>query len=178
MGYTTRMQQRLSWDLGAPADPEIEARLATLPAVHRLTPEILTSGQPIEEHFSVLRDAGCEGVLSLLPPGQEPVWEEAVCDDLGLDYQVVPVVWLDPRPRDFERFRNQMNAWSGRRILVHCAANLRVSTFFAIWRLRENLCPPEITAADLRAVWTPNSVWENYLRIMTADLPDTEKQLA
>jgi len=174
LGYTTPMSQRLSWDLGAPADPEIESRLATLPAVHRLTAEILTSGQPKEDHFAVLRDSGCECVLSLLPPGQEPVWEEAVCDDLGLDYHVVPVVWLDPRPRDFERFRRQMIAWSGRRILVHCAANLRVSTFFAIWRRRDRLCDPSVTDADLNAVWTPNPVWESFLQSMTSEPAGSE----
>jgi protein tyrosine phosphatase (PTP) superfamily phosphohydrolase (DUF442 family) len=161
------MRPRLSWDSGTSPDPDIESCLASLPAVYRLTRETLTSGQPTEGHFTFLRDAGCECVLSLLPPGQEPVWEEGLCDDLGLDYHVVPVVWLDPRPRDFERFRNQMTEWSGRRMLVHCAANLRVSSFFYVWRTLDQLCDPDTASTDLHAVWTPNPVWANFIESMT-----------
>ncbi|MFM7322758.1 MAG: hypothetical protein ACKO5K_14730, partial [Armatimonadota bacterium] len=85
----------------APLDPAV---LALLPNARWVAPGILTCGQPRPEAFAALRAAGCDAVLNLLPPGQEWIDEEGTADDLGMDYAVVPVVWLDPRPRDFERF--------------------------------------------------------------------------
>lgn len=132
-------------------------------AVYRLDHAILTAGQPEPGHFNTLRDAGCEAVLSLLPPGQEPEWEEGLVDDLGMDYAVVPVVWLDPRPRDFERFQQVLQQWHGRRLLVHCSANLRVSSFFYIRNRIGGTVDPADAKSELEAIWTPNPIWQNFI---------------
>lgn len=143
--------------------------LAALYNWRRLSPLWGTSGQPEMEQFARVRDAGFETVLNLLPPGQEKNDEEAVVEDLGLEYVVVPVVWMDPRPRDWERFAQVLDARAGRPVFVHCAANMRVSAFFYLLRTRRGLCSEAQARADLEAIWTPNPIWSAFLERMRAD---------
>jgi len=145
--------------------------LALLPNPRWVATGILTSGQPRPEAFPALRDAGCEAVLNLLPPGQEWTEEEGVAVDLGMDYAVVPVVWLDPRPRDFERFQRVLGDWRGRNLLVHCAANHRVSAFFHILRVVAEGAEPTASAARVRDVWDPNPIWRDYCFRLGAPFP-------
>jgi protein tyrosine phosphatase (PTP) superfamily phosphohydrolase (DUF442 family) len=160
------MPYALAWPRSEAPDPELERALGNLRAVHRVSPEILTCGQPEIADFAALQKAGCDAVLNLLPPGQENSEEEPAVTDLGMDYEVIPVVWNRPLPRDLERFEAQMDAWQGRPILVHCAANLRVSSFVFLWRTRRGICTPEAAQADLDAVWTPNPIWAEFIREM------------
>ena len=142
-----------------------------LPNARWLREGLLTSGQPEESAFPVLAAAGCGAVLNLLPPGQERTDEEDRVLDLGMDYRVVPVVWLDPRPRDFARFQSVLADWRDRNVLVHCAANYRVSAFFHILRTKVEGVDASVSAAVLRDVWEPNPVWRDYLDRMGAPLP-------
>ena len=125
---------------------------------------LLTSGQPTPEQLATVAEAGYEMVLNLLPNESEAYLpeEEGIVRALGLDYYRIPVIWTAPTRANFEEFCTVMDASTHKRLYVHCAANMRVSAFLYLWRLRRNEDPVE-AEADLTDIWTPDGVWAEFL---------------
>lgn len=96
---------------------------------------IATAGQPSEEQFREARDAGYEIVINLAPDGLETSLpgEDVLLDTLGIEYYHIPVAWADPQLAQLEQFEALMGSVAGRRTLVHCQANYRVTAFFAMY---------------------------------------------
>lgn len=100
--------------------------------------KIGTSGLPTPAQFAAARDGGYEAVVNLLPDFQDNALkgEGDLVRALGLDYHYIPVVWTDPRPENFTTFCNVMNNLNGKKILIHCALNMRVTAFFSTYALK------------------------------------------
>ena len=63
---------------------------------------------------------------------------------------------------DFKAFLEAMDDSASQRVLVHCAANYRVSTFMALYgEIRLTWTPAE---ADVHACrfWDPNPIWQKF----------------
>lgn len=128
-------------------------------------PWLATSGQPKPEQFLAIRDAGFSRVVSLLPDDSEAYLPEemTIVQDLGMEYDRIPVVWRDPTRENFDAFCEILDArYQTERLFVHCAANLRVSAFTYLWRVRSGEDESE-AAADLRDIWVPDGVWAEFL---------------
>jgi protein tyrosine phosphatase (PTP) superfamily phosphohydrolase (DUF442 family) len=93
------------------------------------------AGQPTEEQ---LRDVAAEGYgavinLGLLDPKYCLADEAALSRSLGMAYRHIPVRFDAPTAEDFDSFVEAMDSWADKRVLVHCAANYRVSAFMALY---------------------------------------------
>src|SRR5579864_3774719 len=88
-----------------------------------------TSGQPDEGQFRAIREAGYEAVINLALPTSDNALanEGSIVTGLGMAYVHIPVDFKAPTSRDFHAFTCVMDAFAGRRVFVHCAANMRVS---------------------------------------------------
>ncbi len=131
----------------------------------RISDALTTSGQPTEEQFQRVRDAGFRQVINLAPHGGENALpdEAATLAALGIDYVHIPVDFRAPSEDDFDRFCEAMEACEGEPLWVHCAANMRVSAFVYRYRrdvLHEN---PEAAARDLKKIWEPFGVWKAFV---------------
>ena len=95
---------------------------------------IATSGQPTADQFRRAREAGYEVVINLAPDGLDTSLPEQaeLLSSLGIEYHHIPVPWSEPRLDHLEQFEALMMATQGRRTLVHCQANYRVTAFFAL----------------------------------------------
>ena len=125
-----------------------------------------TSGQPSEAQFRLIRDAGYEAVINLAPTSKlenSVVHEAEVLAALGLPYIHIPVDFKHPTEADFEAFVQGLRAHEGRKIWVHCAANMRVSAFTYRYRKRVLGEDEAVAAEDLAAIWTPTSVWQAFI---------------
>ena len=126
---------------------------------------ILTSGQPTESQFRLVRDAGIKRVINLAPHDAENSLadEGATLNALGMEYVHIPVDFRRPTEEDFEKFCVEMGQLGDEPVLVHCAANMRVSAF--MFRYRRDILgeDPKTLAADLDAIWKPFGVWERFL---------------
>ncbi|MEO8752551.1 MAG: hypothetical protein ABI624_07730, partial [Casimicrobiaceae bacterium] len=61
-----------------------------------------------------------------------------------------------------------MDGARGRRVWVHCAANMRVTAFLGLyWRLRQGW-PEEKAFALMRDVWQPNGTWASFIAAQLA----------
>ncbi len=132
-----------------------------------LTETWLTSGQPTREQFGELAGAGVETVINLaLSTSTNALQDEArVVKDLGMDYIHIPVIWENPTGSDLDLFFDAMDAQAGKKVLVHCAANMRVSAFSALYRIKKLGWRLEDALVDTYRIWDPSSdpVWAKFM---------------
>jgi len=125
-----------------------------------------TSGQPDEQQFRLIRDAGYEVVVNLAPSSimENSVRNEAdLLAELGLKYVHIPVDFKHPTDEDFSRFVNAVGKCDERKLWVHCAANMRVSAFAYRYRVSVLQHAPAVARTDLDAIWEPTGAWRKFL---------------
>jgi hypothetical protein len=66
---------------------------------------------------------------------------------------------------------DEMDAHQGKKILVHCALNYRVSTFTALWRIHRLGWRPENAFEPLKKVWEPEEfpAWKAFIEQMITE---------
>ena len=122
----------------------------------RIHDGLTTSGLLSIEQLGDLHREGYEAVINLMPDGETSVADEArIVRDQGLDYVYIPVDFNAPTRADFEAFTDAMDARSGGKVHVHCAANYRVSAFYSLYALRRGLCTQEEADDLVHSVWDP-----------------------
>ena len=126
---------------------------------------LLTSGQPTEAQFALVRAADVRRVINLAPHNAENALadEASALAALGMEYTYIPVDFQAPTDADFEAFCSAMQAVGDEPVLVHCAANMRVSAF--IYRYRRDVLHEESAhiRPDMEQIWEPFGVWKKFI---------------
>ena len=137
----------------------------------RIDDGLATSGMPQPGDFAALREAGFDVVINLaLPTSDDALPNEGeLVSAQGMTYVHIPVKFDAPQPADFERFTRVLDACAGQRVFVHCAANMRVSAFVLLHRLRHGE-DRAIAESDLNKIWQPDGVWREFLNERLAQL--------
>ena len=119
---------------------------------------------PQPDDFAALRQAGFDVVINLALPTSDNALpnEGELVSSQGMIYVHIPVKFDAPQPADFDRFTNVMDACAGQRLFVHCAANMRVSAFVFLHRLRHG-ADRAAAEADLQKIWQPDGVWGEFV---------------
>jgi uncharacterized protein (TIGR01244 family) len=126
-----------------------------------------SSGQPSEAELEAVARSGYQVVINLGLLG-EPYSlpdERGVVAALGLEYVHIPVVWEQPTQDDLEQFFAAMDAHEGKKVFVHCAANMRVSAFLALYRVVRLGWPVEQAFREVRSMQFPE-VWLEFMDAM------------
>ena len=126
---------------------------------------LLTSGQPTEAQLALVRAADVRRVINLAPHHAE----NALADEAGtlaaleMEYTHIPVDFQAPTDADFEAFCQAMQSVGDENVLVHCAANMRVSAF--IYRYRRDVLneDDDRIRRDMERIWEPFGVWKEFL---------------
>jgi protein tyrosine phosphatase (PTP) superfamily phosphohydrolase (DUF442 family) len=151
------------------------ASISDIYQYRQAAPDLATSGQPREEQLSLIAASGYEVVLNLAlhddPRYSLPDEAEAV-RRLGLEYLHIPVPFDSPTQGDLAQFFEAMDARKGKRIWLHCAANLRVTAFLGLYRQLREGWPTERAFALMNDVWKPNPVWEHFIGKQLGDVVD------
>jgi protein tyrosine phosphatase (PTP) superfamily phosphohydrolase (DUF442 family) len=133
---------------------------------------LATAGQPTEDQLLAVRSHGFDTVVNL--GLQDPRYclpdEARTVGELGMSYHQIPVNFQNPTLTDFEAFQRVMRECRGRRLFVHCAANLRVSCFIALFGETDLGWTREQADAHIRRLWEPNEVWNDFLQKVRAGL--------
>jgi protein tyrosine phosphatase (PTP) superfamily phosphohydrolase (DUF442 family) len=138
----------------------------------RVDPRLGTAGQPTEGQLRALVDEGYAAVvnLGLLDPKYCLPDEAGLAASLGMGYQHIPVKFDAPAVEDFRAFVATMDAWEGKTVFAHCAANYRVSAFVALYgelRLGWSRARADEHA---RRLWAPNETWLAFLARCRAEV--------
>ncbi len=129
-------------------------------------PHLITSGQPNEVQ---LEDAASRGVqvvinLALHDDARYSLTDEIGCvRAAGMEYIHIPVQFAAPTEADLLVFFEAMDTHRSKKILVHCAANKRVTAFLGLYQVIRQGRDPDDAFALLRSVWEPDEVWKAFI---------------
>lgn len=143
--------------------------MSTLQEIYNFLPlsdSIATAGQPTEQQFSAIKDAGYEVVINLaLPISTNAIAnEQKIVEDLDMKYIHIPVIWDHPTLEDIERFFTVMQANTDKNVFVHCAMNMRVSAFMYLYRILHQHVNETAAQKDLQQIWQPNETWQQFIQ--------------
>ncbi len=84
-------------------------------------------------------DEGYFAVINLLPDESEYAVEEEKneLEKLGIHYIYIPIDWDKPINADFDLFELTLDGIKGKKVHIHCAANFRVTAFYAIYAYKK-----------------------------------------
>jgi uncharacterized protein (TIGR01244 family) len=132
----------------------------------KLSPMLAASGQPDEEELADIARAGYTVVLNLALHDDvrySLADERGTVEGLGMKYVHIPVDFAAPSDEDFNNFVAAMDENKNQRMLAHCAANKRVSSFLGLyWHLRHRKPTTEAFALQ-RDIWEPDAVWSVFI---------------
>lgn len=130
-----------------------------------LSDTIATAGQPTEGQISAIAESGYDLVINLGLADAEYALddEEAIVRAHGMQYIHLPVIWERPIALDLEGFIDVMEANKGKKIFVHCAANMRVSVFMALYRILRLGWSQEKAFEQVKRIWVPNATWQTFI---------------
>ena len=131
----------------------------------QISDQLSTSGQPTEAQFELILDAGFYHVINLAPHSAENALpdEAGTLASLGIEYVHLPVDFKAPTEANFDKFCEQMEVWSDRKVWVHCAANMRVSAFIYRLRIQADDTSRKAAIDDLHKIWEPFGVWKDFV---------------
>lgn len=128
---------------------------------------VSTSGLPSEEQLSELRTSGYEVVINLLPHDSQFAIknEEDIVIGQGVDYLYIPVDFAAPAERDYSEFVKAMKSCQGKKVLIHCAANYRVSAFYSMYAYEYLGWPASQAREHIDSIWRPeeNPPWDQFI---------------
>ena len=135
----------------------------------RIDAALATSGQPtVEELEAVARD-GTQVVINLAlhdDPRYSLPDEAGTVGNLRMTYVHIPVKFDAPQEAELFAFFDAMDHFGGRKLLVHCAANKRVTAFLGLYRAIRHGWDVERAFAPMREVWEPNAAWAPFIAAM------------
>ena len=137
-------------------------------------PDLATSGQPSEAQIGEIATAGYQVIINLAlhdDPRYSLPDERATVSGLGLDYVHVPVRFDQPTRADLTAFMDAMDQRAGRKIWVHCAANMRVTAFLGLYRVLRQGWKKDEAFTLMDEIWQPNEVWSRFIEEVLAASP-------
>jgi protein tyrosine phosphatase (PTP) superfamily phosphohydrolase (DUF442 family) len=137
---------------------------------------LITGGQPTEEQVRAAAGEGFCSVINLAPLGtRNSLADEAgLVQSLGMQYHHIPVDWDNPTAADWSSFEAVMQALPAGKTLIHCAANFRVTAFYALYA-QKHLGWSKSQADTFRAsIWQGSDypIWEAFVGDMQAQIGD------
>ena len=135
--------------------------LEHLPAFLPVSPRLLTAGQPAPADFALIAQSGVQVVINVAPPGAHGyIPDEAqLAMENGLIYAHLPIIFSRPLVSDFASFAGVMHAHRGRNVLVHCAANVRVSALIYLYQTLIEGEEEMVARARMLQIWNPDATW-------------------
>ena len=134
---------------------------------YRLTDSIASSGQPLEDQFKEIAEAGYEAVINLAMPDSDHAipTEGSIVTSLGMTYIHIPVPFDAPSEDHFAAFSGYMDTLQEKKVWVHCVVNARVSAFlFRYLQTSRGFSAAEAKTPVLEA-WMPklDDIWKAFI---------------
>jgi len=133
----------------------------------RVNDEIATAGFLTPEQLKLLGPAGYQIVINLLPDSSEYATadERAIVESQGIEYLYLPIDFAAPTPEEYDQFKTLMKQAEGRKLLIHCAANYRVSAFYSRYAIDAGEWTADEADEFMRSIWQPEDYvgWPEWL---------------
>jgi protein tyrosine phosphatase (PTP) superfamily phosphohydrolase (DUF442 family) len=138
---------------------EAPADLTTIRNYMGISDRLTTAGQIAYDQIPLLREEGYDVVVNLATASRERNSLEGFhVTASGMTYIHIPVDWEQPRLSDLSMFFDVMEANEGRKVFVHCFANMRASAFVYMYRTLVEGVAEEDALGAMNEVWDPAEV--------------------
>jgi len=128
---------------------------------------LATAGRVEPQQLAQLGGEGFEVVISLLPESSEyaVAGERQAVEVQGIEYHYLPVDFGAPTLEDYGQFRQLMQRAGERKLLIHCAANYRVSAFYSRYAIDTGRWSQAQADEFMWSVWQPDEhpPWPRWL---------------
>ncbi len=132
-----------------------------------ITADLTTSGVVGAPRLQGLSAEGYEVVINLLPDSSEQAVadERDIVESQGIEYVHIPVDFQHPTAADFQAFARSLDSAQGRKVHIHCAANYRVSAFYAHYAKVHGRWSETEAEVFVRSLWEPQDYpgWPEFL---------------
>ena len=132
-----------------------------------LTENLSSSGMPTAEQMKEAAQADVQVVINLAlktSPGALPD-EDKVVQSLGMEYIHIPVEWNNPTKQNLADFFKAMDEHQEEKVLVHCQANYRASSFIMLYRVLQLGWKKEDAIPVMEKMWNPEDfpIWQKFI---------------
>ncbi len=132
-----------------------------------LTERLSSSGMPKAEQMKAVAEAGTQVVINLAPATVRDALpnEDALVESLGMKYIQIPVDWNHPIRQNLDDFFQAMDEHKDQKVLVHCQANYRASSFIMLYRVLRLGWKEEDAVQIMEKMWNPEDfpVWQKFI---------------
>ena len=138
----------------------------------QLTDTIATSGQPLENEFSLIAKSGHKAVVNIaMHNSDDAVANEGnIVTALGMSYFHIPVPFEAPTNDHLRLFIRVMECVKADKVWAHCAANYRVSAFmYQYLKLLYGLTSKE-AKSPIFDFWQPNDIWQGMMDLSREEI--------
>ena len=145
--------------------------LADIYKYRQVDDRLSTSGQPSVKQLAAIANAEFQVIINLAlhdDPRYSLPDEPSVVKGLGLKYVHIPVQFVAPKTADLYAFFEAMDANTGEKVWVHCAANIRVSVFLGLYRIIIQDWKQDDAFSLMRGLWEPDPVWSSFINATLA----------
>ena len=128
-----------------------------------------TSGQPTEAQLQAVAASGYDVIINLAlhdHPRYSLPDETGLVEELGMVYVHIPVQFEDPQEADLLTFFQAMEKYNNKKILVHCAANMRVTAFLGLYCLIKQEKDEAEAFEPMSSIWEPDDIWASFIARM------------
>lgn len=128
---------------------------------------LFSAGMPTQAQLEDIQKQGVQLVINLAPHDSRDALpnEEKIVTSLGMQYINIPVDWNSPTKINLTNFMDFMDEFENKRILVHCQANFRASSFICMYKiLRKNWNSDEALKV-MREIWNDDAypIWHEFI---------------
>lgn len=128
---------------------------------------VTTSGVVGANRLKGLAPEGYDMVINLLPDDSEYAVEDeaGIVESQGVEYVYIPVDFKSPTLNDYDRFAAALDQAKGRKVHIHCAANYRVSAFYALYAESTGLWSGTEAQEFIHELWQPqeHEGWPDFI---------------
>lgn len=87
----------------------------------------------------------------------------------------IPVSFISPKTTHYLEFEKHLIALAGKNVFIYCAANKRVSVFYALFRILNQHIAYGEAMQEVTVIWQPDKIWQNFIQ-QVMQLSDTVNQ--
>ncbi len=140
----------------------------------KISDDVITGGHPTEANIRDVAAEGFRAVVNIAPvDGRSLPDEDRLVRSLGMAYHHIPVIWDAPTAADLALFEEALDGLAGDRVLIHCAANFRVTAFYSLYAQKKLGWSVEQARALRSSIWDGSDypIWNTFIS-------DTEHAIA
>jgi len=132
-----------------------------------LSEKLSSSGMPTAEQMKAVAEAGTQVVINLVSVTVRDALpnEDSLVESLGMKYVHIPVNWNNPIRQNLDDFFHAMDEYKDEKVLVHCQANNRASSFVMLYRVLRLNWKKEDAMPVMEKMWNPEDfpVWQKFI---------------